>query len=165
MTGSHASDEVADFLARNRAAIVDSAHDRLRHAHAPHYASADAEETHARLDLLFGHVVDAVAARDLRPVEAYAEAVASERFESGYDLAEVQTAFNAIEEATWTCVLADLEPSSFANALGLVTTVVGAGKDALARAYVSRAARTHAPTLNLRALFGGTDEGDAGAVP
>jgi hypothetical protein len=167
VTGSSASDDVAGFLARNRTVIVDGASDRLRHARAPHYASADAEEVRARLDILFGHVVDAVATRDLSPLETYAEEVANERFEGGYDLAEVQTAFNAIEEATWARVLADLQPASFANALGLVTTVVGAGKDALARAYVSRAARTHAPTLNLLALFGGAgaDEGEERTAP
>jgi hypothetical protein len=40
-----------------------------------------------------------------------------------------------------------------------VSTVLGAAKDALGREYVSLASRTHAPSLDLRALF----TGDAGA--
>jgi hypothetical protein len=35
--------------------------------------------------------------------------------------------------------------------------VFGAAKDALGRRYVSLATKAHAPSLNLRALFAGTD--------
>ena len=93
----------------------------------------------------------------LGPMIAYAQSLAEERFEAGYDLVEVQTAFNALEEASWRRVLADLDPTEFADALGLVSTLLGAGKDALARRYVSLAADTHAPSLDVRALFAGTD--------
>ena len=82
--------------------------------------------------------------------------IAAERFTSGYDLSEVQNAFNALEGAIWTRVFAALEPGQYAEALGLVTTILGAGKDALAREYVSLATDTHAPSLDLRALFAGT---------
>jgi hypothetical protein len=70
----------------------------------------------------------------------------------------VQAAFNALEEATWTCLLARVEPSELAESLGLVSTILGAAKDALARRYVSLAAHTHAPSLDLRALFTGIEE-------
>jgi hypothetical protein len=42
------------------------------------------------------------------------------------------------------------------QALGLVGTVLGAGKDSLARTYVTLATQTRAPSLDLRALFAGT---------
>ena len=82
--------------------------------------------------------------------------IATERFHAGYDLAEIQTAFNALEEATWMRVLQRLDASELAEALGLISTVLGAGKDALARAYVSLAADTNVESLDLRALFAGT---------
>jgi hypothetical protein len=88
---------------------------------------------------------------------SYAEQVAEERFNAGYDLSEVQTAFNTLEEATWSRVFAELEPAEFAQALGLVSTVLGAAKDALARTYVSLATNAHAPSLDLHALFEGTE--------
>jgi len=43
-----------------------------------------------------------------------------------------------------------------AESLGLLTTVLGVGKDALARTYVSLASHEHVPSLDLRALFEGT---------
>ena len=89
----------------------------------------------------------------------YARQLAAERFESGYDLSDVQGAFNALEEAAWSGLCARLQPEQLALSLGLVSTVLGAAKDAFAREYVSLASRTHAPSLDVRALF----TGDAGA--
>ena len=145
------------FLAQERSAIVGDAETALARSHARHYEAAGEVEVRRRLELLFERLLQGIETRDLGPMIAYAEQLAEERFEGGYDLVEVQTAFNALEEATWRRVLAGLDPSEFADALGPISTLLGAGKDALARRYVSLAADTHAPSLNLRALFAGTD--------
>jgi hypothetical protein len=68
----------------------------------------------------------------------------------------VQTAYNVLEEAIWLRILKDLQPAQYAEALGLVSTVLGAGKDALARTYVSLASKAKAPSLNLQSLFAGS---------
>jgi hypothetical protein len=149
--------ETAEFLGRERRAIVDAAEAALERTHVRHYEAAGEREVRRRLEALFDHLHGALAGRDLRPMVGYAERIAEERFEAGYDLSEVQTAFNALEEATWARSLAELDPSRLADTLGLVTTILGAGKDALARRYVSLAANTHAPSLDLRALFAGTE--------
>jgi hypothetical protein len=147
----------AGFLKRHRGDIVADAEAGLARVHSRHYESAGEEAVHARLVLLYDHVLDALAHRDLAPTIAYAEQVAEERFAAGYDLAEVQAAFNALEEATWSRVFAELEPAQYADALGLVSTILGAAKDALARRYVSLATDTHTPSLDLQALFAGTE--------
>jgi hypothetical protein len=86
---------------------------------------------------------------------AHADVVARERFEAGYDLSEVLTAFNVLEEAIWTRVLAELPPSEYAEALGLISTVLGTGKDALACRYVTLASKVKATSLDLQSLFTG----------
>jgi hypothetical protein len=149
--------ETTEFLSREREAIVSAAEAALERSHSRHYEAAGAQTVHGRLEALFDHLLESIDARDLGPVLAYAEHVAEERFQGGYDLSEVQTAFNALEEAVWARTLAVLDPSQLAEALGLVTTVLGAGKNALARKYVSLAARAHAPSLDLRRLFAGTE--------
>jgi hypothetical protein len=146
-----------EFLTQERGPIVAAAEAALARSRVRHYESAGEAEVHRRLEALFDSVLHALTGRDLGPVIAYAQEVAEERFNAGYDLSEVQTAFNALEEAAWTRALAELEPSQLAESLGLVSTIVGAGKDAMARRYVSLAANTHAPSLNLRALFDGTE--------
>ena len=145
------------FLAQERNIILGDAETALARSHAQHYEAAGEVEVRRRLELLFDRLLEGIESRDLGPMIAYATTLAEERFDGGYDLVEVQTAFNALEEATWRRVLAGLDPSEFADALGLVSTLLGTGKDALARSYVSLAADTHAPSLNLRALFAGTD--------
>jgi hypothetical protein len=149
--------ETAEFLTHEREAIIDAAEAALARMHARHYESAGASEVRQRLEALFDHLLDALRSRDLGPIVAYAEQVAHERFNAGYDLSEVQTAFNALEEATWARIFAELQPAQYAEALGLVSTILGAAKDALARRYVSLATNTHAPSLDLQALFAGTD--------
>jgi len=149
--------ETAEFLAREREIIVREAEDTLALLHERHYEAAGASEVHQRLDTLFDHLVGAVTTRDLAPMVAYAQEIAEERFFAGYDLTVMQAAFNALEAATWSSILTGLEPTQLAEALGLVSTVFGAAKDALGRRYVSLATKAHAPSLDLRALFAGTD--------
>jgi hypothetical protein len=137
--------------------IIGEAEAALARVHARHYEFAGEAETRRRLETLFDRLVDAAGHRDVTAMAEYAQSVAEERFDAGYDLSEVQTAFNALEEATWTQVLEALPPEELAETLGFVSTILGCGKDALARRYVSLAAHAHAPSLNQRALFGGTD--------
>ena len=149
--------DTAEFLTHEREAIVGAAEAALARTQARHYETAGADEVRRRLEALFDHLLNALRSRDLGPVLAYAEQVAEERFNAGYDLSEVQTAFNALEEATWSRVFAEMEPTQFAEALGLVGTILGSAKDALARKYVSLASKTHVPSLDLLALFAGTE--------
>ena len=149
-------DTAAGFFAREREPIVEAADEALLRAHVRHYEAAEEGEVRRRLEALYDHLLAALAARDVTGMVSYAEEVAEERFSAGFDLWEVQVAFNALEEATWARAVACTEPGQLAEVLGLASTVLGAGKDALARRYVSLATRAHSPSLDLRALFEGT---------
>jgi hypothetical protein len=147
-----------DILLHERATeIVNDAVAAMSRAHLKHYEQAGTEHTHQRLKALFVLTARAVKEKNLGPLVAHADSVARERFEAGYDLWEVQTAFNVLEETLWTRVLRELAPSDYAEALGLISTVLGTGKDTLARRYVSLASRGKAASLNLHALFTGLE--------
>ncbi len=148
--------DVIELLDVEGERIVTSAVECLRRCHLRHYEAEGPERVRERLNRLFELMREAVRTRNAEPMNRHAREVAAERFASGYDLLEVQTAFNALEEAVWARALAFLEPGELARALGLVSTVLGMGKDALARAYVSLAAEGQAPSLDLRELFKGT---------
>jgi len=152
------SADVLQALEQERAQILDAACESLRQSRT-HYASAGEEETRRRVEALYDELLGALSTRDLGSIVDYAGRLGAERFDSGYDLSEVQSAFNAVEEAAWTVLCARMRPEQLAVSLGLVSTVLGAAKDALGREYVSLASRTHAPSLDLLALF----TGDAGA--
>jgi len=148
---------IPSFLRESRQEILTDAAASVKRAHLQHYEQAGADTTRQRLDDLLSLTINAVEERNLAPMVAHANAVAQARFEGGIDLAEVQTAFNVLEEAVWLRILKHLPSTEQAEALGLVGTVLGAGKDALARKYVSLASKTRVPSLNLQALFSGTD--------
>lgn len=147
----------AELLEQHRASIVDTAEAALGRAHARHYESAGANEARRRLETLFDGVLTAAESRDLGDMLAYSRGLAAQRFSAGYDLSEIQTAFNALEEAMWSCLLSELRPDQLAEPLALVSTILGASKDALVREWVSLATHLHTPSLDVRALFAGTD--------
>ena len=150
------ADEVSQFLVRERVATIAAAEAALARTHLRHYETDGVNSTRERLEALFDQVAEAVNTRDLGGMVAFAGRVARERYDAGYDLSEVQAAFNTLEEAIWSRVLAEMKPEQFAEALSLVTTILGAAKDALAREYVSLATSRHAPSLDLSRLFSGT---------
>ena len=145
------------ILHEGKQEMLNEAVESVKRARLQHYEKAGPELIRQRLDVLLSLVIDAVLQRNLVPIIAHANAVATERFEAGVDLSEVQTAFNVLEEAIWMRILKKLPAAKQAEALGLVGTVLGSAKDALARKYVSMATQTHTPSLNLQALFLGSD--------
>ena len=136
--------------------ILSDAEAAIARAHLSHYEKSGAAHIHQRLKALHTLTARAVKERNLGPMIAHAETIARERFEAGFDLSEVQTAFNVLEETIWVRILKNLPPGDLGEGLGLISTVLGAGKDALARTYVSLASKTKTPSLNLQSLFAGT---------
>lgn len=148
---------LSEYLHTNGDDIVRTACDAMTRAHLKHYDHAGEEHVHQRIKALFVLTARGVKEKNLGPMIAHADTIAGERFQAGYDLWEVQTAFNVLEEVIWQNILRDLEPADYAEALGLVSTVLGAGKDALARQYVSLASKSKSPSLNLHSLFTGLE--------
>jgi hypothetical protein len=156
MTSTEGSFDLVEMLERDAVAVVDEAAGALERSHLPHYEEVGTEERRRRLQRLFDVTLLALRTRDLRPMTDYAEAVASDRFQAGVDIAEVQTAFNVLEEVLWRRTVAAAAPDQLAEPVGLVSTVLGAGKGSLARTYVALASRGRVPSLDLTALFRGT---------
>ena len=144
-----------ELLQQQSVDILNAAIESLSRAHLSSYNTAGIDRTHQRLKALLVLTTRGVKERNLGPIIAHAESIGTERFYAGFDLSEVQTAFNVLEEAIWIRIMKELPPSEYAESLGLVSTVLGAGKDALARTYVSLASKTRATSLNLTSLFVG----------
>ena len=145
--------DLTTLLEQHQDTIVAEAAEALARAHLPRYEASGAAENTARLRRLFDLTRQCLANRDLIPMLDYARRIAEERFESGYDLREVQTGFNVLEEVIWKYITADMAPQDYPQAFGLTSTVLGAGKEALAVEYVTLASQHLTPTLNMSALF------------
>jgi hypothetical protein len=149
--------DVEALLVRQRADVLDDALAALGRSHLVHYEQSGERFSRERLAELFDLVVNALGSRELGPVGRYCEELAQQRFEAGFGISEVQAAFNVLEEAMWRRVVAGVQPSELAEAIGLLSTILGFGKDVLARRYVSLASQRHVPTLDLSALFAGIE--------
>jgi hypothetical protein len=125
---------VTQFLEAEREGILAEA--VVAASAAPRYGVA---ELGVRLAALFDELVAAVDARDLTSIIEYARHLARARWSAGYDIAQVQVAINALEEAVWLRIFESAPQPLVGEALRLVSTVLGAAKDALAQEYVEQA--------------------------
>lgn len=150
---------LTELLEKDGIQIVNEATAALVRSDLARYKEAGDAVSRERLDELFQLALLSIRERKLTPVVEHMTHVAQERFHAGYDIREVQIAINVLEEAIWKHIVAEMPASDLAEALGLVSTVLGAAKDSLARAYVSLASMSKAPSLDLSALFEGKTSG------
>ncbi len=146
--------ELHEFLNVNKADILNESTESLQRAQLKSYSISSIDLNKTRLERLLDFTVTCVENKNLVGITGYAEKIARERFEAGFDLHEVHTAFNVLEETIWKKVVDKFEPSELGKALGLISTVLGAGKESLALTYVSLASKSKTRTLDLSELFG-----------
>ncbi len=145
--------ELTDFLDKRKKTLLENAYIILKNHHLKSYDNSAPEDNKKRLERLFELSLESIKTKDLKHITSYAAELGEKRFHSGFDLSEVQTAFNALEEVIWNAIINDYEPSEQGKALGLISTVLGAGKQTLALTYVSLATKRKVTTLDLSELF------------
>jgi len=146
--------DLKELLKTQSGEILESAIQSLNCAHLKSYDKSSESENKKRLLNLLTLTQQCVVEKKLLPMKEYAAQIAKERFDAGFDLHEVHTAFNALEEELWNKATKNLKPENLGEALGLISTVLGAGKEELALSYVALASKTRTQTLNLTELFG-----------
>lgn len=119
-----------------------------------HYRRDGEAATRRRVEALYRHVARAVRTRDLRDLLAHAARVARERFEAGFDLAEVNAAFDTLEDEIARRALERMPRSELAWELGLVSTALAHARGELGRAFATQP-RGPAPRIDLTWLFKG----------
>jgi len=147
--------ELLFLIREGRVPILAQSEEILGRFHLTHYEDAGAATLRERLERLFDVTVRCLESRNLTPILTHAQTVARERYHAGFDLFEVQTAFNTLEQVIWREIIEKMEPVDYARALGSLGTVLGAGKDSLARTYVECATETKVTSLDLTHLFQG----------
>ncbi len=149
--------DLISLLEKNKDYVIENSCTRINEVRLSGYAKAGSGITKQKLLNLYKKVIECAEKRDIIPMLNYTEKIAKERFASGYDLHEVQTAINSLEEYIWQVIFKNVKPNKLAEALGLVSSILGAGKDNLARNYVALATKTKASTINLQTLLSGSE--------
>lgn len=145
--------DLNDLLEKQGSQIVAEAADALARTMAPVYGNGDAEVIGERMGTLFQLVKESIETRNLVPIVEYAQSIARERAGEGRTLQEMQSAFNILEEVIWRKITSDLSPENYAEAFGMVSTVLGAAKEALALEFVSLATDRRIRSIDFGALF------------
>ena len=156
--------DLASDLEEAGADILQTAEAALSRAHADHYRQADPPFIAMKLGELFGVLIECARQPSTLTMTRRIDVIARERFDAGFSIAEVQTAINVLEEAVWSHIVATEAPADLARNLALVSTILGAAKDALGQTYVTLAAKRHIPTVDLKALVDGAATGAGNEV-
>lgn len=144
------------FLEDHRPAIIDEATRILTTRPLKNYKISGENINRSRLIRLFDLVTASIKSKDLIPMGEYAAEIATERYQDGFDLEEVIAAFNVMEEVMWEKITHEINPNDFPQAFGMVSTVIGYGKEQLSVTYVSLAShKKHLVSLDMTGLFQG----------
>lgn len=144
------------FLQEERESILKLATEGLARSPLKHYRESDEETNKERLTRLFDITVECIRTKNLIPMIEFAEKIADERYRQHFDLHEVHTAFNVLEEVIWEKITEKTDPKEYPRSFGLVSTVLGFGKEALAVTYLSLvSSKKQLKSLDLSELFKG----------
>ena len=135
--------ETSAVLASAGDRVVNEAAAALERHHQANASSPDERRSYLRG--LFELVVQCAHEGHAEPIIASSEQLAADRFVAGFDISEIQGTFNALEEVLWSHIASTFAGDQRIEALRLVNSILGAGKDALARTYVAQASRGGSP--------------------
>ncbi len=128
----------------------------LEQARIKHYTASAEPANRERLGRLFNLVQVSIKTRDLLPINQYAQELARERFNGGFEVAEVLAAINVLEESIWHFITGKIPPAEYPEAFGLTNTVFSAAQRSLATEFVSLASKDRVQSIDLSSLFRGT---------
>lgn len=144
---------LTELLSENADDLVNGVVAELHQARLEHYEAEGLRTLHERIRTLFDSTLQCLDSCRADAIVDWADRVGRERYTAGYDLLELQTAINAVEEALWRRVLSNTGPEDLAHALGLINAILGMAKDTLARTYVSLATKNELPPVDFKELL------------
>lgn len=142
-----------NMLKEHKDEIVCQSLKSLHRAHLKSYECSEDSENKERLKNLFELTIHSIENKSLIAMNSYVEEMATTRYNSGFNFYEVHSAFNVLEESIWKFVMKHIAPENVGDALGMVSTVLGSGKEILAGTFVALAGKTKMQTLDLSSMF------------
>jgi hypothetical protein len=146
---------IEELLSEEERAIVDEAFQATMEV--ARYRRDGTPVTRRRVEALYRQLAEAVRARDLTGLLAYVRQIARERSEAGFELADVQAAFSALEDAIWHRAVSRLPAYDVPFGSGIVCTALAHGRDTLSHEFDASAPHVPAPYPDLTPFFRGTE--------
>jgi len=131
---------IYNFMNPHRNAFIQAEILRLREKHAPHYQEMAIDELERRAARLVEAFLGSLKDGPIQFVQ-HIDKISKVRFSEGYFLEEIQSALNILAEKTWEITESEVPLTSQVEVLRLITCVIGAAKDQLARVYFKKLER------------------------
>ena len=148
--------------------VIDEAVAALAQRGPAHQQSPGPDGRRRDVRQLFRLVLRCLHAERAKPIIRPSEQIATHCYAAGIDLAEIQGAFDVLAEVLWRHLAGAPADEQLIQALGLLSAIVGAGKDAMARTYVALATRDrneqHGQPAGEPAAAGAGSEGRASDI-
>ena len=126
-----------ELLKTNPDKILFDATEFLVRSNLEHYNKLNPERVRARLARLYFITRECAELNSNEPMQKYIQEIAKERFESGYELYEVQTAINILEECLWKNIVERVNTNEQISGLFRSHEILCAAKGSLAKSYVA----------------------------
>lgn len=131
--------QISNMLKNKSREIIEEASNVLVCIPLKHYKASNVKKNNERLTILLKYTADSIKSKNLYPMIKYAKQIAKERYKDNFDLQEIQIVFNILEEIIWKNITDEIESIDYPEAFGLASTILGAGKEAMAVQYFSLA--------------------------
>jgi len=142
---------LAELLASERPALVETVFAGVRHGNTGHYRACDVRVVRARIERLVDRAVSAISG-DPREFAAYVRGITIERVREGYHLDEIQRVLSVLEAKGWEISAHRIpDRGELLRALSLLTETIGLAKDELARVYLEESLRATGDVARLEA--------------
>lgn len=142
---------LVSLMANKKSEIIRSSVELLVKSKIKHYQNETQAELNQRITTLFDRFSLCVEKRNLNLIQEYATSLAQLRFNSGYELAEVQAAINALKESLWNFLVLEVDKENFVETAGLLNTTLGRLKDLVGQEYVRLASKTKSASIDFAA--------------
>ena len=127
--------KLEEILTENEQGIIEKAAVNLGNYRLKNYEMAKLSEIEWWMGALFSALRESIKQKSMDPFLRYSENLGKLRAEKGFDLKEVQIAYNLLEEHTWEVVLERGDPKTRVQDLTQISEIVAAGKDKLTKWY------------------------------
>ncbi len=137
--------ELSAVLADARDQVIGEALAALSERNQAGCLAASPAERHQDMEHLFDLIERCVHEGHCEPIIGPSQQMAADQFAAGIEIAEIQAVFTVLEDVLWRHLADAVSGDQRLETLRFVDVILGAGRDALARTYVSLASHADDP--------------------
>ncbi len=144
------SRKLEKILEDNRRVIIIKITRELKNSGSEHFGKMDSKEIKERVQKLYQSLMDAVIEKNFMVFIDYVEDLTLKRIEEGFGLKEIQLSLTSLEKNVWKIIVDESSINDVIKYLGIITNIIGEGKDHIARIFLEQKKKMENLILDLK---------------